>query len=111
MPWYGVRILYEIKCSRKEPVKDRLYSDSIFLVKAGNEERATKKATAFARANEETSYKNYLGENVTWKIKKVMDVHKIFQNKIKEFTEIYSCFYKGWYPKEVRRSQKIGRGK
>jgi hypothetical protein len=43
MPWYGVRMLFEIKHGHKEPVKNKLYSDSIFVVKARNEDRAVKK--------------------------------------------------------------------
>jgi hypothetical protein len=107
MPWYGVRMLFEIKHGHKEPVKNKLYSDSIFVVKARNEDRAVKKTIDFALVHEEASYKNYLGETVVWKIKKLMDVHEIFQDEIKEFTEVYSCLYRGWYPKLVRRSRKI----
>ncbi|MEW6324347.1 MAG: DUF4288 domain-containing protein [Nitrospirota bacterium] len=104
MAWYSVRILFEVKQGRSEPVRRRLYFDSIIIVKANNEKIAEKRGLKYARANMETSYKNYRGETVSWKVKKFMEACDIFGEKIKEFTEVYSCYYRGWYPKPVARS-------
>lgn len=105
MTWYSVRILFEVKYKRDEPQKDRLYSDSFFIVKAKDPNGAAKKAMSFAQMNHETSYKNYLGETVTWKLKKLIDVFEISEG-IHEFQEVYSCFYRGWYPKQLHRPKR-----
>jgi hypothetical protein len=51
----------------------------------------------------ETSYKNYRGQTVIWKVKRLMDTREMLDDDLKEFTEIYSCFYTGWHPKPVPR--------
>lgn len=99
MPWFSVRILLESKHKGQKRKKKPFYMESIFIIKGRNESTAYKRCLKYVKKHEEISYENVRGITVSWKIKKVLDVQEIFDKEPKDFTEVYSCFYLGSYPK------------
>lgn len=72
-----------------------------FLLRATNEQSATKKAQDLARKKQH-SYLNSDGEKVEWVLEKVVDTKEIFDKRLVEGTEVFHE-YVGRRAGKVRR--------
>lgn len=71
-----------------------LYEESFMVLSADSDEKAREKA--LKQANEPYSYKNQYGDTVTWLFKQLVDVKQLFNDNIKDGTEIYSRYFRNY---------------
>ncbi|MGW1676516.1 DUF4288 domain-containing protein [Saccharopolyspora sp. NPDC002376] len=72
-----------------------LYEESFVLLKAESEEEAAEKATDHGK-QQETSYQNENHEQITWKLKQVVEVKPVEDATFDDGTEIYSRFFRNY---------------
>ena len=94
--WYSVKVLFEsvhiknYKTSHN-PHDEKLFEESIFLVKAKTEEQAYDIGKEHG-IKAQTEYLNYYGETVRWTFIKIIDIFELSDDNIESGTEVYSRF-------------------
>lgn len=94
--WYSVKILFESVHIKNEDISDnpydeKLFEESIFLIKAKTEEQAYDNGKEHG-IKAQTEYLNVYGETVRWTFIKVIDVFELSDDNIESGTEVYSRF-------------------
>ena len=84
--WFGVRALLRAAVNGGKP-KDPVFEERILVVQAPDERIASDKAAKFIG---EESYPNEDGEAVEWLLDDVLDVTPIYDEAIRDGTEVYS---------------------
>ncbi|HHK5534366.1 TPA: DUF4288 domain-containing protein [Bacillus mobilis] len=98
---FAVKLLFEsVHSGEPDPSKidehyeenhDTLFEESIILVKANNLEEAHELGERIAIHSEE-SYDNMYGEQVTWKLRKVLHVFELDDTPFETGKELYARF-------------------
>ncbi|RCW40862.1 DUF4288 domain-containing protein [Paenibacillus prosopidis] len=95
--WYSVKLLFEAKISG-EPQhltiddafdESKTYEERLYLIYAGSFEEAYEKAEREAK-DSETNHINPYGQLVEWVYVQPLDCFHLFEDEIKDKTEIYS---------------------
>ena len=87
MTWYSARILYETEIAGKPD--DGIREESIRVLLAGSQDEALSKAKKIGRENE-VSYNNDAGENVTWRFRRVLEVQDLCEETLYDGVEVFS---------------------
>lgn len=90
MSWYSVRLLFEALHNGK-PDPSGFFEDRLILVEADNEEDAIVRATDNAKTMEH-EYESAAGQMVHITFREVLDSVELFDDKPKDFTEVYWKF-------------------
>ena len=105
--WYSVEALF--RCDVQGETRNVLYDKIIFLIKVkvkDDEKKALKKAKHMARKFENT-YKNHLGEKVSWKLVKVLQIQNLVKKNIYDGMEVFShLMWERDVPKDFRKKKK-----
>lgn len=70
---------------------DTVYEERIVVLRANDEDEAKSKGEEIGRASKE-EYQNKDGETVIWEFREVLDVLQLFDDPIKDGTEVYWSF-------------------
>ena len=99
--WFGVKLIFVNKVQGKPDAKlidekykkDYVaYEERVVIVKANSFNKAYKKAIKKAK-EEKDEYKNIYGQKVIFSYFNAIDCFEIYDKKIKNGSEVYSCFY------------------
>ncbi|CAM00246.1 uncharacterized protein DUF4288 [Saccharopolyspora erythraea NRRL 2338] len=72
-----------------------LYEESFVLLKAESEEEAREKAAEYGK-QQETSYRNENDQDITWKLRHVVDVRLVEDATFDDGSELYSRFFRNF---------------
>jgi len=100
--WYSARILYE-SLHPQEPDEPRFFEEIVVLIRAMNDEDATRKATSHAKSKE-YQYDNTYGNRVEVVFREVLDVREVLGDKVDEFSEVYYHFLNAEEVEQIKRS-------
>lgn len=98
--WFGVKLLFEsLHSGDADPHKIdegcfsdlKLYEETIVLIQAESLEQANSIALSNA-VDMEHSYPNQYGEQVEWRFVQLIDAFELFEQSLKNGTEVYSRF-------------------
>ena len=100
--WYSVKLIYVNRVNGK-PIENLVdehfkqdyiaYEERIVLVRAKSFGKAYKKAIKMAKSEEE-DYENIYGQRVQFRYLDAVDCFELFDEKVRDKTEVYSCFMK-----------------
>jgi hypothetical protein len=102
MPWYSARLLYESLHDRSES-DSRVFEDRIIVLDASSEDDARERARELATAGE-NRYPNAYGETVEWKFREVLNLCSLFDEELRDGSEVYFAFLDGAALEHVRKS-------
>ena len=88
MTWYSARIRYETEIAGK-PDAGGIREESIRVLLADSRHEALSKARKLGRENEIT-YKNDAGEDVTWRFRRVLEVQDLCEEILYDGVEVFS---------------------
>jgi Domain of unknown function (DUF4288) len=93
LSFYIAVFVYE--SSSDAPNYQKLYEEDYVLVKAFSDEDAKQKASLLSQKRQET-YKNEMGESITWTLKHILDVSPILSENFEHGAEIYTRFFRNY---------------
>lgn len=107
--WYSIEAL--LRCDEQGDT-NVLYDKIIFLIKSeGNEKDVSSKAERMA-LKFENSYKNHLGNEVTWRLVKILQIQDLAQKNIYDGIEVFSnLMWERDVPKDLRQSSVFSKKK
>ncbi|GAA0338421.1 DUF4288 domain-containing protein [Streptomyces blastmyceticus] len=84
-------------CQSSSDAEDHvpLYQESFVLVTAQSEAQAREKAAAHGKALE-TSYENERGELITWRLRHVVDVGEVLDERLTDGSELYARHFRNY---------------
>ena len=88
--WFSASVITR---SEKKDDPFILFEESIYLLQAEDDDDAWKKAEEKGRLSEQ-SYEAISGDMVTWVFDRVLSVFELFDEEVKDGTEIFSRFLK-----------------
>ncbi|MFI1799046.1 DUF4288 domain-containing protein [Streptomyces sp. NPDC020379] len=93
MPTYVAVLL----CESSSDVDDHtpLYQESFVLLTAEDEARAREKAEAHGKGLE-TSYENEAGELIIWRLRHVVDVSEVLDERLADGSELYARHFRNY---------------
>ena len=86
--WYSARLLY--RSIVEDSIADQnLYEEKIIVFRAAGRGEAYPILTQLAREQED-AFENVEGNRVEWELSEVLEVQELFDDPIKDGTEVYS---------------------
>ena len=108
--WYSAEALF--RCNVQGESKDVLYERQIFLIEVtGGKQKASRKAKKMALGFENV-YKNSDGNDVSWRLVKVLEVQDLCEKEIYDGVEVFSrLIWENEVPEKLRKKFTISRKK
>jgi|SRR4051794_7222775 len=88
--WFAACLLMESLVDSGPP-KEKLFEETIVLVRAATDADAAQKAERFGR-DAEHEYQNTYGETVRWVFRELLDLKELIDEAIGDGTEVYYAF-------------------
>ncbi|HEV2615901.1 MAG TPA: DUF4288 domain-containing protein [Candidatus Acidoferrales bacterium] len=99
--WFAVRLLSEAM-HPGERIAERLFEDSIMLVRSATLEEAREKAEIFGKKSD-TKYTNPYKEVVTWRFREILDAKELLDDNVGDGIEVYFNHISEAEAEQVRR--------
>ena len=101
--WFSVRMVLECRFSDDTLPADALYEDRLIVLRANDEQEAKSKGEEIGKASKH-EYKNQYGETVLWEFREVLEVLQLFDDSIKDGTEVFWDLIGGEEFKRLRKA-------
>lgn len=88
--WYSARIVMQA-VHTQERVREKLFEDSIILIRAASDEEARRRAEKVGRSREH-AYLNMYGKRVEWVFFKLLDLVEVLEDPPRDGSEVYYRF-------------------
>ena len=88
--WFTASLLYKSR-HPDQPETERLWEESIVLIRAADEDEARRKAEEIGK-DQEVEYVAAAGNQVQWTFERIESIHEVLAENLAHGTELFSRF-------------------